>query len=246
MVKKSYKYLIVIMALSFLFIFNTAAFAKDDKKDAKTTTDATTMTLDEKISYAIGYTYFENLNKEYKIDVDIFFKGIEDAIANKPLLDPTQMKEALLAFQEKIRAKQREEIIAESKENKEKGETFLKENKKKKGVVTLESGLQYKIIKKGTGKSPKPEDTIKCHYKGTTIDGNEFDSSYKRNQPAVFKLNQVIKGWTDALQLMKEGGKWELYIPSDLAYGDRQAGPIKPGSTLIFEVELLSIEEIKK
>jgi FKBP-type peptidyl-prolyl cis-trans isomerase len=240
MVRRSSKYLIVILALSFLFVFNTAAVAKETKKDAKT------MTLEEKISYAIGYSYFENLSKEYKLDINAFYKGIEDAIAKKPGLEPTQMKEALMAFQDQIRAKQREEMLAKSKENKEKGDAFLKENKKKKGVVTLASGLQYKIIKKGTGKSPKPEDTIKCHYKGTTIDGNEFDSSYKRNQPAVFQLNKVIKGWTDALQLMKEGGKWELYIPSDLAYGDRQHGPIKPGSTLIFEVELISIENVKK
>jgi FKBP-type peptidyl-prolyl cis-trans isomerase len=240
MVRRSSKYLIVILALSFLFVFNTAVFAKETKKDAKT------MTLEEKISYAIGYSYFENLSKEYKLDINAFYKGIEDAIAKKPELEPTQMKEALMAFQDQIRAKQREEMLSKSKENKEKGDAFLKENKKKKGVVTLASGLQYKIIKKGTGKSPKPEDTIKCHYKGTTIDGNEFDSSYKRNQPAVFQLNKVIKGWTDALQLMKEGGKWELYIPSDLAYGDRQAGPIKPGSTLIFEVELISIENVKK
>ena len=112
-------------------------------------------------------------------------------------------------------------------------------------MITLASGLQYKILKKGKGKSPKAEDTIKCHYKGSTIDGKEFDSSYKRNKPAVFQLNKVIKGWTDALQLMKIGGKWELYIPSDLAYGDRAAGPIKPGSTLIFEVELISIEKTK-
>ena len=240
MVRRSSKYLIVILALSFLFVFNTAVVAKEAKKDIKT------MTLEEKISYAIGYSYFENLSKDYKLDINAFYKGIEDAIAKKPVLEPTQMKEALMAFQDQIRAKQREKMIAESKENKEKGDAFLKENKKKKGVVTLASGLQYKIIKKGTGKSPKPEDTIKCHYKGTTIDGNEFDSSYKRNQPAVFQLNKVIKGWTDALQLMKEGGKWELYIPSDLAYGDRQAGPIKPGSTLIFEVELISIENVKK
>ncbi|MCP3900346.1 MAG: FKBP-type peptidyl-prolyl cis-trans isomerase, partial [Desulfobacteraceae bacterium] len=166
--------------------------------------------------------------------------------AKKPVLDPMQMKEALLAFQEHIRAKQREELLKQSKENKAEGEAFLKENKKKEGVITLESGLQYKIIKQGKGKSPKPEDNVKCHYKGTSIDGAEFDSSYKRGQPAVFQLNRVIKGWTDALQLMKEGGKWELYIPSDLAYGDRQAGPIKPGSTLIFEVELISIEKAEK
>ncbi len=240
MFEKSHKYLIVVLALSFLFVLNTAVFAKDDKKDAGT------MTLEEKTSYAIGYSYFENLNKEYKLDIDSFFKGIEDAIAKKPVLDEMQMKEALLSFQEQIRAKQREAILEQTTKNKAAGEVFLKENKKKKDIVTLDTGLQYKVIKKGNGKSPKPEDTIKCHYKGTTIDGVEFDSSYKRGSPAEFQLNKVIKGWTDALQLMKEGGKWELYIPADLAYGDRQAGPIKPGSTLIFEVELISIEKTKE
>jgi FKBP-type peptidyl-prolyl cis-trans isomerase FklB len=240
MFKKSYKHLIIILVISFLFVFHTAVFAKDDK------TDAGTMTLEEKISYAIGYKYFENLSKDYKLDIDAFFKGIEDSITKKPALDPMQMKEALLAFQENIRAKQREELLEKSKENKIKGEAFLKDNKQKNGVITLKSGLQYKIIKKGKGKSPKAEDTIKCHYKGTTIDGAEFDSSYKRGKPAVFQLNRVITGWTEALQLMKTGGKWELYIPSDLAYGDRPAGPIKPGSTLIFEVELISIEKSKE
>ena len=127
MVKRSSKYLLVIMVLSFLFAFNTAVAAKDAK----------TMTMEEKISYAIGYTYFENLNKEYKLDVDNFFKGIEDAISKKPMLDSKAMQEALMAFQEKIRAKEREKILAASKENKDKGEAFLKENKKKKGYVVF-------------------------------------------------------------------------------------------------------------
>ena len=241
MSKTTYRYSITILVLSFLFIFNTIGFAKDDKKGAES------MTLEEKISYAVGYSYYENLNKEYKLDVDAFFKGIEDSIAKKPVLDPMQMQEALAAFQEHIRAKQREAMLAKSAENKAQGEDFLKANKQKKGIVTLDTGLQYKVLKKGKGKSPKPEDTIKCHYKGTTIDGVEFDSSYKRGKPAVFQLNRVIKGWTDALQLMKPGSKWELFIPSDLAYGDRAAGPIiKPGSTLIFEIELISIEEAEK
>ncbi|MCD4744416.1 MAG: FKBP-type peptidyl-prolyl cis-trans isomerase [Desulfobacteraceae bacterium] len=204
------------------------------------------MTLEEKISYAVGYTYYKNLSKKYGLDVEAFFKGIEDGITNKPRLNPLQMQEAMAAFQEQIKAKQRKKMLAKSLSNKADGEAFLRANKKKEGVITLESGLQYKVIKKGNGKSPKPEDTIKCHYKGTTIDGVEFDSSYKRGNPAVFQLNRVIKGWTEALQLMKTGGKWEIFIPSDLAYGDRQAGPIEPGSTLIFEVEFISIENAKE
>ena len=240
MLKKSYKYLIVVLALSFLLTFNTSVFAEDAKKEVES------MTLEEKISYAVGYTYYKNLSKEYGLDVDAFFKGIEDSIKNKPILNPMQMQEAMAAFQEKIKAKQRKKAFAKSKNNKANGDAFLRANKKKEGVITLESGLQYKVIKKGNGKSPKPEDTIKCDYKGTTIDGVEFDSSYKRGKPAVFQLNRVIKGWTEALQLMKTGGKWELFIPSDLAYGDRQAGPIEPGSTLVFEVELISIEKTKE
>ncbi len=248
MFKELYKVLSWVLFLSCLFVFSTTCFAKDSKEQADKNAEkkAAAMTLDEKISYAIGYSYYENLTKEYKLDIDMFFKGIEDAIAGKPELDAMQMKEALLAFQEKLRAKQRAELLKKNMENKVKGEAFLEKNKKKKGVITLKSGLQYKVIKKGKGKSPGPEDTIKCDYKGSTIDGKEFDSSYKRGTPAVFKLNRVIKGWVEALQLMKPGSKWELYIPSELAYGDRQAGPIQPGSTLIFEVELISIEKDKK
>jgi FKBP-type peptidyl-prolyl cis-trans isomerase len=138
--------------------------------------------------------------------------------------------------------------MAERKEqgeaNKKKGKEFLERNKTKEGVVTIESGLQYKILKKGTGASPKATDTVRCHYRGTTIDGKEFDSSYKRGEPATFPLNRVIKGWTEGLQLMKEGGKWQFFIPSELAYGSRGAGrDIGPNEVLIFEIELLGIEK---
>ena len=130
-----------------------------------------------------------------------------------------------------------------AEKNKAVGKSFLETNKDKEGVVTLPSGLQYKVIKKGNGDSPKASDKVSCHYKGTTIDGKEFDSSYKRGKPASFPVGGVIKGWTEALQLMKTGSKWKLYIPADLAYGDKGAGQvIGPGSTLIFEVELLGIE----
>jgi FKBP-type peptidyl-prolyl cis-trans isomerase len=140
--------------------------------------------------------------------------------------------------------KEMEERKNQGEANKEKGETFLEANKAKEGVTALESGLQYKILKKGTGPSPKATDTVKCHYRGTTIDGKEFDSSYKRGEPATFALNRVIKGWTEGLQLMKEGGKWEFYIPSEMAYGERGSGPhIGPNEVLIFEVELLGIEK---
>jgi FKBP-type peptidyl-prolyl cis-trans isomerase FklB len=135
---------------------------------------------------------------------------------------------------------------AAAAENKTKGEAFLAENKKKEGVVTLPSGLQYKILKAGEGPKPTAEDSVKCNYRGTLIDGKEFDSSYKRNEPATFPVKGVIKGWTEALQLMPVGSKWQLFIPPDLAYGERGAGElIQPEATLIFEVELLSIENKK-
>ena len=126
----------------------------------------------------------------------------------------------------------------------DKGQEFLKENAKKEGVKTLPDGLQYKVIKEGEGKSPKATDTVSVHYRGTLIDGTEFDSSYKRNEPAEFPVNGVIKGWTEALQLMKEGAKWTLYIPSNLAYGERgfPGSPIGPNATLIFEIELLKVK----
>jgi FKBP-type peptidyl-prolyl cis-trans isomerase FklB len=131
--------------------------------------------------------------------------------------------------------------------NKKEGETFLAGNKAKPGIVTLPSGLEYKIEKEGTGPKPTASDSVVCNYRGTLIDGKEFDSSYKRGQPATFPVSGVIKGWTEALQLMPVGSKWQLFVPSDLAYGDRGAGPdIGPGATLVFEVELLSIQEKPK
>jgi FKBP-type peptidyl-prolyl cis-trans isomerase FklB len=144
--------------------------------------------------------------------------------------------------EEAIKAKAMEEKYGE---NKAAGEKFLEENKTKEGVQTTESGLQYKIIKAGKGAIPTENSTVKVNYKGTLIDGTEFDSSYKRNAPATFKANQVIKGWTEALTMMPVGSKWELYIPQELAYGSRNAGQIKPFSTLIFEVELIDVEEAK-
>jgi FKBP-type peptidyl-prolyl cis-trans isomerase FklB len=137
-----------------------------------------------------------------------------------------------------------EKNAAMSKDNKSKGETFLAQNKSKEGVVTLPSGLQYKILKEGSGPKPSASDTVVCNYRGTLVDGKEFDSSYKRGQPATFPVSGVIKGWTEALQLMPVGSKWQLFIPSDLGYGDRGAGAdIQPGSTLVFEVELVSIQD---
>jgi FKBP-type peptidyl-prolyl cis-trans isomerase FklB len=199
----------------------------------------------DKISYIIGMDIGTNLKKQsIDIDSNILAKGVKDALAGtKPLLTEQEIQETMMAFQKEMMAKQ-EEI---GKKNKKEGEAFLAENKKKEGVKTLPSGLQYKVIKAGTGKKPKLSDTVTAHYRGTLIDGTEFDSSYKRGQPATFPVSGgMIPGWTEALQLMEEGAKWQLFIPSNLAYGERGAGGvIGPNATLIFEVELISIQEKK-
>jgi len=155
-----------------------------------------------------------------------------------------EYRDTMTAFEREMKLKQVAQLKELTEKNKQEGEAFLAENKKKDAVITLPSGLQYKVIKKGAGKTPKATDTVTVNYRGTLINGTEFDSSYLRGQPASFKVNGVIRGWTEALQLMKEGAEWQLYIPSDLAYGERGAGrDIGPYSTLIFEVELISIND---
>ncbi len=205
-------------------------------------------TQKDRVSYVIGVDIGTNL-KKHSIDVnpDLLFKGIKDGLSgDKLMMSDQEIKETIAAFQKEIQAKQEELSKKMGEKNKKEGEAFLAENKKKDGVVTLPSGLQYKILKKGSGKKPKLTDTVTTHYKGTLIDGTEFDSSYRRNQPVSFPVNGVIAGWTEALQLMEEGAKWQLFIPPHLAYGERGAGPrIGPNATLIFEVELLSIQEKK-
>jgi len=198
----------------------------------------------EKMSYIIGMDIGNNLKKQsIDIDPNILAKGVKDALSgSQPLLTEQEVRETTMAFQKEMMAKQ-EEV---GKKNKREGETFLAENKKKEGVKTLPSGLQYKVIKAGTGKKPKLTDTVTTHYRGTLINGTEFDSSYRRGQSISFQVNGVIPGWTEALQLMEEGAKWQLFIPSNLAYGERGAGrDIGPNATLIFEIELLSIQEKK-
>jgi len=196
----------------------------------------------EKVSYIIGMDIGGNLKKQ-SIDVDpnILAKGIQDALGDaKPLLTDQEIQETMAAFKKEMMIKQ-EEI---AKKNKSDGEAFLAENKKKEGVKTLPSGLQYKVIKAGTGKKPKLDDTVAANYRGTLLDGTEFDSSYKRGQPARFQVSSVIPGWAEALQLMEEGAKWQLFVPSNLAYGQRGAGrAIGPNTALIFEIELVSIQE---
>jgi len=192
----------------------------------------------EKVSYIIGMDIGGNLKKQLvDVDPNSLAKGIQDALSGtKPLLSNEEIQETMVAFQKEMAEKQ-----------KQRGEAFLSENKKKEGVKTLPSGLQYKVVKAGTGKKPKANDTVTVNYRGTLIDGTEFDSSYRRGQPATFPVSGVIPGWTEAMQLMAEGAKWQLFIPPHLAYGERgMGGLIGPNTTLIFEVELISVQENKQ
>lgn len=202
-------------------------------------------TLQDKVSYGIGM----NLGRDFKqqgvqIDPKILARGIQDALAGgETMLTEDQVREAFEAFQKELMAKQEAKAKEDADKNKAAGVSFLAENGKKEGIKTTASGLQYKVLTEGTGKSPTATDTVTVNYRGTLTDGTEFDSSYKRNQPATFQVGGVIPGWTEALQLMKEGGKYELYIPAELAYGERGAPPvIGPNATLVFEVELVKVQ----
>lgn len=199
----------------------------------------------EKISYSIGMDIGGNLKRgSVEVDPDLLAKGLKDSYGGgKTILTEDQARQTLADFQKAMMAKQAETMKKLSEKNKADGEKFLAENAKKEGVKVLPSGLQYKELTPGTGKSPKTTDTVTTHYKGTLIDGTEFDSSYKRGQPATFPVSGVIPGWTEALQLMKEGAKWQLFVPAGLAYGEKGAGQvIGPNATLIFEVELLTVK----
>jgi FKBP-type peptidyl-prolyl cis-trans isomerase FklB len=200
------------------------------------------------MSYIIGMDLGKNFQKqEIEIDADIMTQGIKDGISGrKPLLSEQEVRETLAGFQTEMTAKQMGLAKKKGEKNKKEGEAFLAENQKKEGVKTLPSGLQYKVIKAGTGNSPKLTDEVTAHYRGTLIDGTEFDNSYRRGKPETLPVNGVIPGWTEALQLMQVGAKWQLFIPSNLAYGERGAGrEIGPNAALIFEIELISIQEKK-
>jgi FKBP-type peptidyl-prolyl cis-trans isomerase FklB len=207
----------------------------------------TLKTQKDKVSYALGMNLGTNLRKQsVEADPALVLRGLKDALAGgKLLLTDDEARAALTQLQTEVRNKQQEQIKIAGEINKKASAEFLSANKTKEGVVSLPSGLQYKILTEGTGPKPSATDTVSCNYRGTLLDGTEFDSSYKRGQPASFPVTGVIKGWTEALQLMPVGSKWQLFIPSELAYGERGADPrsgIGPGATLIFEVELLSIQ----
>lgn len=208
--------------------------------------------LKERSSYAIGADIGHGL-KEQKLDLDpaLLARGIADSLAgNKSLMSDKEIHETMVELQKLVDAQHKEaqaKIAEQTKKlgekNKAEGTAFLAENKKREGVKTLASGLQYKVLKEGKGATPKPTDNVTTNYRGKFLDGTEFDSSYSRGEPAVFPVNRVIPGWTEALQLMKEGDKWQLFVPSDLAYGPRGFGnDIPPNATLVFEIELLKVQ----
>jgi FKBP-type peptidyl-prolyl cis-trans isomerase FklB len=221
----------VLIVLLSVLAWNLAAQKKVGKVKIENERDS--------VSYALGVSIATNLKAQNINEINplAMAKALEDVYADKNvMMTPDQANEVIQKFFDKKESTKYQSTIDE-------GKKFLAENAKKEGVVTLPSGLQYKVIEPGTGKTPVATDKVKTHYRGTLIDGTVFDSSYDRGEPLVFGVTQVIKGWTEALMLMKEGAKWELYIPADLAYGSRDMGTIKPFSTLIFTVELISIEK---
>ena len=200
----------------------------------------------DKISYMIGYQIGSNFKRDgLEVDLNMVLNGMKEASTGVASpLSAEESQKLMTDLQKNLQAKAESKQKADGEKNAKEGKAFLEENGKKKDIVKLPSGMQYKELTAGKGDSPKATDTVKTHYRGTLINGTEFDSSYKRGQPATFPVNGVIKGWTEALQLMKPGAKWQLFIPSELAYGEGGAGEsIGPNSTLIFEVELLSIEK---
>jgi len=236
--------LVVGLAAARVSAETTAATPPAESKPSaeKTLTLKTQM---DKVSYCLGAQIAQNLREDgIEINADILARAMKDVFTGgKLLMTDAEMQKTMVDFSNELREKQKQARAAIGEKNKKDGEAFLAENKKKEGVVTLPSGLQYKIIKAGTGKKPTASDSVECNYRGTLIDGKEFDSSARHGGPATFRVNGVIRGWTEALQLMPVGSKWQLFIPSDLAYGEAGNGPdIGPNATLIFEVELLGIK----
>jgi FKBP-type peptidyl-prolyl cis-trans isomerase FklB len=231
---------IMLFSALMLFVISGITTAQDDDKSASATAK---WSESQKISYILG-TQIGNFSKQSDLDVnlDLFAQGLNDVVKGSELaMTQGEIGSFMASFQQKAQEKAQTAMEAAGTENTRKGLAFLGANKKKVGVKETASGLQYKVITEGEGAKPKATDKVKVHYSGTLIDGKEFDSSYKRNQPAEFGLGQVIKGWTEGLQLMNVGSKYELYIPSGLAYGLNGPPSIGPSQTLIFTVELLDI-----
>ena len=248
---KSYR--IAALGLAFLGCVGVVAensAQNDGKTPAKDGEKVEFKTTIEKASYSMGLKLGKKMKAQgVAVNAKLLLKGLEDGLSGgKALMTDAEARDVMITFENEMKeklAKQSELKKGVAEKNKREGEAFLAENKKKQDVTTLPSGLQYKVITMGTGPKPKATDTVTMHYRGTLIDGKEFDSS--RDEPATFPVNGVIKGWTEALQLMPVGSKWELFIPAEIAYGERGAGAdIGPNATLIFEIELLKINESGK
>ena len=202
----------------------------------------------EKISYSVGYQIGGDFKRQgVELDPDLLVKGIHDAISGaEPRIPPQEMRKTLVELKKKVEADERKRRRENAGKRRAEGEAFLAANGNKEGVATLPSGLQYKVLAAGKGKSPIPTDNVTVHYRGTLVDGTEFDSSYRRNAPATFGVDRVIPGWKEALPMMKEGAKWQLFVPSKLGYGEQGVGSrIPPDSTLLFEIELISVHSGK-
>jgi len=200
-------------------------------------------TENDRVNYSVGYQIGGDFKRQaVELSPQALVQGIEDALGDsEPLMTQEEIRTTLVNLKKRIVAAQREKAALAVTEDRARAEAFMTENANKEGVTVLPSGLQYKVMHEGSGATPGATDKVTVHYRGTLLDGTEFDSSYSRNKPASFGVNRVIPGWTEALQLMQEGDKWQLFIPSKLGYAERGAGKIPPNSTLIFEVELLSV-----
>jgi FKBP-type peptidyl-prolyl cis-trans isomerase FklB len=243
------KLILVSIVAAAICTVTTSAYAqkksKKDKNDKQVSNlPALTNNIDT-VSYLIG----NDISRSFKsngidLNYELLYRGIQDAEKGADTLISKEKTQAvLMAFQQEMTKKRKQKEAQASSENEAKGMAFLNENKKKEGVVELPSGLQYTVIKEGSGDSPKPEDMVTVNYTGTLLDGTVFDATSQHGEPAKFAVNGVIPGWTEGLQLMKPGAKYKFFIPADLAYGEQKTGPIPAGSTLIFEVELLSVEK---
>lgn len=225
-------------------LMSSAVLMTGCNKEAEKDESVALTTLEQKVNYTIAQNLGKNLKQSgVTIEPEVFAQALKEVRDDTPSrLTEEEMQSVMQTFQEQAMAKREAEQKKVAAENAEKGQKYLEENKAKEGVTTTASGLQYRVITEGTGVKPKATDTVTVNYSGKLIDGTEFDSSYSRNEPATFSLNSVIPGWTEALQLMSKGAKWELVIPSDLAYGPGANGPIPPNSVLVFEVELLDVK----
>jgi FKBP-type peptidyl-prolyl cis-trans isomerase FklB len=236
------KYLSAALAASLLAL---PSLSRADDSSTPSTASSPLATDKDKVSYSMGVDMGRNLQKQgIDVNPDVLVEGLKDGMAGGTLkMTDEEMQTTMTAFIQGVRAKMQEKEQAAGADNKAKGEAYLDANKKKDGWKVTASGLQYKVITTGTGVKPAPTDTVVTNYRGTTIDGTEFDSSYKRNQPAEFPVNEVIPGWTEALQMMTVGSKWQLAIPATLAYGEKAPPEIGPNSVLLFDIELLGIKK---